>query len=158
MFVRDQDDVWWKHGLIFSGITTSWWCYDLEMLSQFLALCVGNHHVGIMWGINHVDSPHKGPVMWSFDVYLLLAEKPLNKQSTCQCFEMPGYSCHSTERIYKDFLCGYYLKMKWYCYTLISLRPSNAPMHQYTRPSLVQIMTWCLFRTKPLSEPMLVYQ
>ena len=35
-----------------------------------------------------------------------------------------------------------------------SLRPSDANMHQYTRPSLVQIMACCLFGVKPLSEPM----
>ena len=30
-------------------------------------------------------------------------------------------------------------------------------MWQQTRPSLLEIMAWCLFSAKPLSEPMLVY-
>ena len=36
----------------------AWWCSDMEMASTLLALCVGNP----------LDSPHKGPVMWSFCV------------------------------------------------------------------------------------------
>ena len=38
-----------------------------------------------------------------------------------------------------------------------SLRPSDTYMRQLTRPSLVQIMAWCLDGAKPLSEPMLEY-
>ena len=38
-----------------------------------------------------------------------------------------------------------------------SLRPIAAYMHQQTKPTLVQIMACCLFGTKPLSEPMLIY-
>ena len=38
-----------------------------------------------------------------------------------------------------------------------SLRPSDAFMHQQSRPSLVQIMACRLASSKPLSEPMLEY-
>ena len=38
-----------------------------------------------------------------------------------------------------------------------SLRLSHEYMHQKTRPSLIQIMAWCLTGTKPLFEPMLEY-
>ena len=38
-----------------------------------------------------------------------------------------------------------------------ALRPCDAYMRQYTKPSLVQIMAWHLFGAKPLSEPTLVY-
>ena len=37
-----------------------------------------------------------------------------------------------------------------------SLRQSDAYMHQWTRPSLVQIMACRLVSTKPLSEPILL--
>ena len=40
---------------------------------------------------------------------------------------------------------------------LKSSRPSDAYMHRQPSASLVQIMPWCLFGTKPLSEPMLSY-
>ena len=38
-----------------------------------------------------------------------------------------------------------------------SLRPSDAYMHQYNIPTLVQIMACRLFGTKPLSDPILPY-
>ena len=38
-----------------------------------------------------------------------------------------------------------------------SLRPSDIYMHQYNIPTLLQIMAFCLFGTKPLSEPKLPY-
>ena len=44
----------------------SWWCYDMETLSALLALAVGNALVTS-------GSRHKGPVMRTFDDYLLLA-------------------------------------------------------------------------------------
>ena len=38
-----------------------------------------------------------------------------------------------------------------------SLKPSDAYVRHQPRPSLVQIMSWRLFGTKPLSEPMMYY-
>ena len=38
-----------------------------------------------------------------------------------------------------------------------SSRPSDEYIHQWTRPSLVQIMAWHQIGAKPLSEPMLEY-
>ena len=37
-----------------------------------------------------------------------------------------------------------------------SLRPSNGYMHQWNRPSFVQMIACCQFGAKPLSDPMLV--
>ena len=37
------------------------------------------------------------------------------------------------------------------------LRQSDTYMLQSNRPSLVHITAWCMFSTKPLSEPMLAY-
>ena len=47
------------------GSKRTLWHHDMETLSVLLDLCEGNRSV--------VDSPHKGPVMQSFDVCLLLA-------------------------------------------------------------------------------------
>ena len=44
-----------------------------------------------------------------------------------------------------------------HCEHFNSLRLSDAYMHQYNIPPLLQIMAWHLFGAKPLSEPMLPY-
>ena len=42
----------------------------------------------------HLDSPHKGPVMRSFDVFFVVClYKLLNKQSNYGWFVVPWYSC-----------------------------------------------------------------
>ena len=41
---------------------SSWWLYDMEMLSSLLALCEGNP----------LDSPHKGPVMRRYDGFFFV--------------------------------------------------------------------------------------
>ena len=43
---------------------------------------------------------------------------------------------------------------EWHC-CRHSLRPNDEYMRQYIIPTLIQIMHWSLFSTKPLSEPML---
>ena len=40
-------------------------------------------------------------------------------------------------------------------WSINSLRPGDADMSQYIRPSLFQIIAYGLFSTKPLSKPML---
>ena len=42
-----------------------WGCQDIGTLSKLLALCEGNPPV---------DSPHKGPVMWNFDVFFVVSQ------------------------------------------------------------------------------------
>ena len=58
------------------------------------------HITGPLWGESTaypVDSPHKGPVMWSFDVfYVVSLGKLLNKQSNCLWFETTCCSCDIT--------------------------------------------------------------
>ena len=52
-----------------------------------------------LWGQNHQSLagspwPHKGPVMWSFDIYFVVSpNKLLIKQLICRWFEMPWRSC-----------------------------------------------------------------
>ena len=47
-----------------------------------------------------VDSPHKGPVMWSFGVFFVVnLNKLLNKQVICQWLEMPWCSCNASVMI-----------------------------------------------------------
>ena len=36
------------------------------------------------------------------------------------------------------------------------LRPSDASVIHWTRPPLVQVMAWCLFGSKPLSDPLMI--
>ena len=50
---------------------------------------------------------------------------------------------------------AFLLWSKWYL--INSLRPNDAYIRQWTKPSLVQTMACHLFDTKPLSEPMLIY-
>ena len=42
-------------------------------------------------------------------------------------------------------------------FSINTLRPSDAYMRHYTRPSLVQMMACRLFGAKPSSEPMMIY-
>ena len=50
------------------------------------------HYWPIVWGIHQslADSQHKGPVMKLRCFFFMLA---WTKQSSCQCFEMPWFSC-----------------------------------------------------------------
>ena len=59
-------------------ITRTLWCHDMETLSTSLAFVKGIHR----WPM---DSSHKGPVMWSFDVFVAV-EQSVNKQLICRCF------------------------------------------------------------------------
>ena len=53
-------------------LVTSWWRHDMEMLQALLALCERIHRA-------LVDFPHKGPVMWCFDIFASQVEQTLNK-------------------------------------------------------------------------------
>ena len=50
-----------------------------------------------------------------------------------------------------------FLRLLFRCPVFNSLKPSDAYMHQQTKPPLIQIMARHLFSAKPLSEPMLIY-
>ena len=43
-----------------------WWCHGMETFSGLLALYERNHQ-------SPVDSPHKCPVMWTFDVFFVVS-------------------------------------------------------------------------------------
>ena len=53
--------------------------------------------IGLLWGGNHrrsVDPLHKGPVMHTFDIHLMLTRiKLLNKHSSCRWSKTPLRSC-----------------------------------------------------------------
>ena len=70
--------VWLLAGLV--CVWLKWSCPDVEMMSTLLALCEGNPPV------TPVVPPHKGPIVWSFDVSL---NKLSNKQSSWLWFEIP---------------------------------------------------------------------
>ena len=58
-----------------------WWRHQMEPFSALLALCAGNSPVP-------VNSPHKGPVTRSFDVFFDL-NKRLSNQPSGWWFETP---------------------------------------------------------------------
>ena len=59
-----------------------------------LVLCEGNP-------LSPVDSPHKGPMIWSFDAFFVVSlNKMLNKFSSCQWFEIWWCSCDNSAMFY----------------------------------------------------------
>ena len=68
------------------GVHCGWGWSGLEALSVLLALLKGIRQ-------SLVDSPHKEPVVWSFDVFSVFSLKLLNKQSSCQWLGMPWGVC-----------------------------------------------------------------
>ena len=56
-----------------NGEINEWWRHQIEAFSALLALCVGIH-----W--SPVNSPHKVPVMRSFDVFYLRLNKRLSNR------------------------------------------------------------------------------
>ena len=69
-----------------SGNLCSWWRHQMETFPALLALCAGNSPVP-------VNSPHKRPVTWSFDVFFdLCLNKRLSKQPWGWWFETLAWS------------------------------------------------------------------
>ena len=79
---------WLRHGcsdsisvnapLRMAQVFISGWRHDMEMFSHYWPFVRGIHQ-------SLVDSPHKGLVMWSFDVFFLVSlNKLLTYQSNCQ--------------------------------------------------------------------------
>ena len=83
-----------------------WWLVNwriyasigLNELNIFGTLCEGNPS-------SLVDSPHKGPVMYSFDPFqfVLITNTLLNKQLSCWSFRMPWCSCEFTVMFWINF-------------------------------------------------------
>ena len=61
------------------------------------------------------------------------------------------------QRLYIEMAQGACYNISKTGITINSLRPSDAYMHQETKPPLVQIMAYHLVGAKALSEPMLEY-
>ena len=110
----------------------AWWWHDMETLSALLTLCEGNPlpdskvHGAHLGPTGPRWAPcwphelcylgwdrwfyHKGPVMWSFDVFfVVILNKLLNKQLSCWWFEILW-------AYYNDMLWNYfnYKQMKWW--------------------------------------------
>ena len=65
-----------------------WWCDEHGHV-----FCVKGTH----WYTVTLDSPHTGPIMWSFDIsFVVSLNKLLKKLLSCQWFQMPWYSCDNT--------------------------------------------------------------
>ena len=76
--------IWWRHhgGFI-----------DTRTIIETFSASTGSTLVQVMaWCIKPftMDSTHKGPLMWNFDLFFVITMKNLlNKQSSCQWFETP---------------------------------------------------------------------
>ena len=82
------------HGAINHHTSGAWWHHNLKKFSTLLALYTGNPAVTSGFPRTNVcHSPHKWPVMWSFDFSI---KKLLNKQSSCQWLVMPWHWCGIT--------------------------------------------------------------
>ena len=72
----------------------------METLSASLTLyekeSIPKHQISKLLGLYEANGfPHKGPVMYSFDVSFIVGlNKLLNKESTCRYFEARG--CYET--------------------------------------------------------------
>ena len=70
--------IWWSYCLIFTLEITAvvrWHLYiEMATWSVVMGMC---HSL--------IDSLHKGPVMWSFDVFVISMSKLLNKEWWCLC-------------------------------------------------------------------------
>ena len=107
-------------------------------------------------------SPHKGPVMWIFDVGFVvsLVNKLSNKQSSCRWFELnvispKWHTCHRHQTC---------LSYPWgqctRCGSIIPMTSLCLSVYLKKKLSLVQIIidAWLLvISTRPLSEPVLTY-
>ena len=83
----------------------SWVCFLTAITANVVtmtpwrgkALRVIGSLVTCYWLFGHqlpVDSLHKGPVTWSFDVFFVVSQnKLLHKHSNCQWFDTPLHSC-----------------------------------------------------------------
>ena len=90
------------------------------------------------------DKPLSEPMMVNLLTHICVTRPQWVNQ--IPTFSFVGRSCKYC--LLKD---GHFVQLQW----VNSLRLSDSYMHQWTRPSLVQIMACRLFGTKPLSEPML---
>ena len=78
------------------------WNYNIPPTSQYKVALSSSimkswyrnvfHIIHPLWGESMVNSPNKGPVMWSYDVFCVVSlKKLLNKQLSCQWSEMPWH-------------------------------------------------------------------
>ena len=81
------------------------WCHGMERLGALLTLCEGNPHM---------DSPHKVPVMQSFDVFFVASLNKVWNKSWCRChwYEMLFLWCHCSVYCWKTMMSQ--MKSVWY--------------------------------------------
>ena len=105
---------WWGEPLVTSGFPSLRTCYAEHQMHDVMTWKPFPQYWPLVGGIHWslVDSPHKGPMMQSFDVFFDASmKKLLNQQLSCWWFEMPCSSC--------DFTImdsgPYQPSMVWYC-------------------------------------------
>ena len=86
-------------------IFVTWWRHQIETFSTSLAFCEGNPPV---------DSPHKRPVTWSFDIFFdLCLNKRLSNQSHSlwrHCNEKSKLDIHNVHYILQCSLSKHYMR------------------------------------------------
>ena len=95
----------------------------MEPLPALLATCEGIH-------LSPVDSPHEGPVMWTFDIfYYVRLNKQWDKQSNGWWFETPARPCDvivMTIAVQKEPECEFKL-VSTFLYLILSQIVSQYP-------------------------------
>ena len=91
------------------------------------------------------DKPLNKPILMNMNAIIWNHKATIHHLSPMAKRSKNNY-CHST-------VCG----TTSMTYTINSLRPSDAYMHQCHIPTLLQMMACCLAGAKPFSEPMLGY-
>ena len=86
-----------------------------------------------------VDSPHKGPILLSFDVFFVESLKAVEQQSCCWWFETPCSSCNVTViwYIYATPSCLYCWKLDMSTARDVLSHGSHYPVHSPTPPTMV---------------------
>ena len=112
---------WWRPKPSIRSSRTRWRMYpqvgDKETPSVFLTICEGNPPV---------DSPHKGSVMRSLDIFIVVKRsKLLTKQPSCRWLETPWRSSDVTSMIWVWYhIINCVIKLGWYlgtCYIFKTL-------------------------------------
>ena len=105
--------------------------YQVHSVSCNWLLWFGNILINLS-----MDSPHKGPILLSFDVSFVVSLKVVEQQSSCRWFETPWPSCNVTIMWYiyaTPLYCWEQLKINcdcdwlWYLGNTANQSPVNSP-------------------------------
>ena len=136
-----------------------------------------NHHVPIIlqWGFHSLalGQLYIGPQCEWIDLWRIWVTKGHEKRKILNKIQLKNilfpsqFYMMSLFKPVDTYMSGLILSLcpaneRWCYFVTTSLISwvqtwNQSCMREWTPSSLVQIMAWCLFNTKPLSEPMLIY-